>query len=224
MKFPMLYNAGELEKLVEEIGFLPFFRNEIKGFSVEECTPAGYWFVENVDGPWEWKGEIAARRKVAYAKLFDKKAGYVSSRWYPDLANYRRNGYDFDDRYAEGLSSRKDKDLIDILHKKGSCLSIELKRLCNYGKEGNTGFETVITRLQMQTYITVQNFEYKLDRFGQPYGWGIARYAVSEEWLGDEMVTASYEIDPAESKECMIRHLKALLPQADEKQIEKLIR
>lgn len=222
--FPMLHNADELEILVEEIGFLPFFKNEIKGFSVEEVTPAGYWFSGDVDGPWEWKGEVAVRQKVAYAKLFDKKAGYVSRKWYPDLANYRRGSCDFDDRYNEGLSSHKDKELIDILRNKGSCLSVELKRIGNYGKEGNKGFETVITRLQMQTYITVQNFEYKLDRFGQPYGWGIARYAVSEDWLGEEMVSASYGIDPAESKEYIMAHLKALLPQATEKQIEKLIR
>ena len=222
--FPMLHNADELEKLVEEIGFLPFFKNEIKGFSVEEVTPAGYWFSDDVDGPWEWKGAVAAGRKVAYAKLFDKKAGYVSRKWYPDLANYRRVGFDFNDRYHEGLSSYKDKELMDILRKKGSCLSVELKRSGNYGREGNKGFETVITRLQMQTYITVKNFEYKLDRFGQPYGWGIARYAASEDWLGEEMVAASYGIDPEESKEYMKKHLKALLPQATEMQIEKLIR
>ncbi len=224
MKFPMLHNSDELEKLVEEIGFLPFFRNEIRGFSVEECTPPGYWFVDGVDGPWEWKGEIAARRKVAYAKLFDKKAGYLSREWYPDFANYRRGGVDFDDRYEEGLASRKDKELMDILRKKGSCQSVELRRLCNYGKGGNTGFETVITRLQMQTYVTVQAFEYKLDRFGQPYGWGIARYAASEDWLGEETVKAACEIDPEESKEYIIRHLRSLLPHAAEQQIEKLIK
>jgi hypothetical protein len=224
MKLPMLHNADELEKLVEEIGFLPFFKNEINGYSVEECTPAGYWFVDGVDGPWEWKGQIASRRKVAYAKLFDKKAGYVSREWYPELANYRRNGQDFEDRYREGLSSYKDKELIDILRKKGSCLSVELKRLLNYGREGNSGFETAVTRLQMQTYITVQDFEYKLNRFGQPYGWGIARYAASGDWLGEDLVTASYDLDPYDSKEYIKKHLKSLLPQASEEQIEKLIR
>lgn len=223
MKLPLLHDAGELEKLVLEIGFLPFFRNEIPGFSVEECTPAGYWFTD-VEGPWEWKGTIARGRKIAYAKLFGGKAGYVSPDWYPDLANYRRGGMDFDDRYAEGMASRKDKELMDILRTKGACLSVDLKRLGNYGGEGHKGFETVITRLQMQTYITVQDFVYKQDKFGKPYGWGIAQYVVSGEWMGEEAVCSAYGCDPEDSRDSIARHLKALLPQAAGAQIEKLIR
>lgn len=223
MRFPALHNAVELEKLVLEIGFLPFFRNEIQGYSVEECTPAGYWFTE-VEGPWEWKGEIARGGKIAYAKLFGGKAGYVSPDWYPDLANYRRGGMDFDDRYGEGMASRRDKELMDILRAQGSCLSVDLKRLGNYGGEGHKGFETVITRLQMQTYITVRDFEYKRDKFGHPYGWGIARYAASEDWLGEDAVTSAYGCGPEDSRDSMARHIKSLLPQATQVQIDKLIR
>ena len=37
---------------------LPFFPNDIPGFSVEEmCAPA-YWFAEDRDGPWEWIGKM----------------------------------------------------------------------------------------------------------------------------------------------------------------------
>ncbi len=223
MKFPLLHNAVELENVVLEIGFLPFFRNEIQGYSVEECTPPGYWFTD-VEGPWEWKGTIARGRRIAYAKLFGGKAGYVSPDWYPDLANYRRSGMDFNDRYQEGLASRKDKEVVDMLRKSGPSLSVDLKRLGNYGPAGNKGFETVITRLQMQTYITVQDFAYKQDKFGQPYGWGIARYALSEDWLGEELVTAAYGCSPEDSRDSMARHLKTLLPHAAEKQIERLIR
>ena len=223
MRFPALHNADELERLVLEIGFLPFFRNDIKGYSVEECTPPGYWFTD-VEGPWEWKGTIARGRKIAYAKLFAGKAGYVSPDWYPDLVNYRRGGLDFADRYAEGLASYKDKELMDVLRKKGACQSIDLRKYCNYGKDGNKGFETVITRLQMQTYITVQDFAYKLDKFGKPYGWGIAVYTAAEDWLGEDAVTSAYGCDPEDSKASMERHLKALLPEATETQIENMIR
>lgn len=43
----------ELERLVLDMGFLPFFRNEIPGFSVEEHTPLELWFPdrEDKDGP-----------------------------------------------------------------------------------------------------------------------------------------------------------------------------
>lgn len=82
------------------MSFPPFFACAVPNFSIEEFTPRRYWFVDGVDGSWEWRMELARRGVVAYGKLFSKKAGLVSREWYPDLANYRRNGYDFDARYA----------------------------------------------------------------------------------------------------------------------------
>lgn len=58
--------------------------------------------------------ELARRGVVAYGKLFAKKAGLVSREWYPDLANYRRNGYDFDARYEDGLASHQEKRVMDV--------------------------------------------------------------------------------------------------------------
>ena len=170
---PKITNAIELETLVQQMGFLPFFTCSIPDFSIEEFTPSRYWFVEGVDGPWEWRMELARRGIVAYGKLFSKKAGPVSREWYPDLANYQRNGYDFDARYEEGLASYREKCVMDVLLRDGPTLSKDLKRLAGFGSDGLKGFDTVITSLQMQTYITAHSFEYAHDKHGQPYGWGI---------------------------------------------------
>ena len=51
--------SDELLTLIEEIGFLPFFRNEIPGFSIEDCIESELWFASDADDPWEWKGSIA---------------------------------------------------------------------------------------------------------------------------------------------------------------------
>ena len=56
MRFGELRYPEDLERLVEEVGFLPFFAGDIEGFSVEECCPPELWFAGDVDGPWEWKG------------------------------------------------------------------------------------------------------------------------------------------------------------------------
>lgn len=42
----------------------------------------------------------------------------------------------------------------------GELLSKELKRLCHYGKGGNKGFDSIVTRLQMQSYLVIADFEY----------------------------------------------------------------
>ena len=90
-----LHSADGLIAAVEQYGFLPFFRNEIHGFSIEELCPPELWFADDVDGPWEWKGPAARSGKCLYGKLFNKKAGFVSREWIPDFANFRRDGYDF---------------------------------------------------------------------------------------------------------------------------------
>ncbi|MEK3672386.1 MULTISPECIES: AlkZ-related protein [unclassified Paenibacillus] len=225
MKLPVIKNARELADLVREIGFLPLFRCEIDGFSLQECTPAGYWFVKDVEGPWEWREEVAAGGEIAYAKLFNKKAGFISKAWYPDFANYRRDGYDFDARYDDGLASMPSKQIMDVLmeHSEG-LLSNELKQLAGFGKNGAKGFDTAMTHLQMQTYITASRFEYKQDKEGRPYGWGVGRYAMSEHVYGEEWVTSRYADKPAESKSRIAEHVAKLFPDAGMKEIEKVIK
>lgn len=225
MKLPVIKNAQQLAELVREIGFLPMFRSEIAGFSLEECTPAGYWFVKGVEGPWEWREEIAEAGEIAYAKLFNRKAGFISRAWYPDFANYRRDGYDFDARYDDGLASMPSKRIMDVLleHEQG-LLTTELKVLAGFGSPGAKGFDTALTLLQMQTYITASKFEYKLDKHGRPYGWGIGRYAVSEYVFGAGWVTSRYNDQPEASKARIVEHTAKLFPEAGAKQLEKLLK
>lgn len=213
----------ELEQFVVQVGFLPFFKNDIHGFSVEEYTPPKLWFSDETDGPWEWKGPVVRGGKCAYGKLFRGKAGFVSLEWFPDFANYRRDGYDFDARCDDGLVFYKDQHLYEAVDKSGSILTPALKNTCNYRKGGNKGFETVITRLQMQTYITIADFEYRTDKNGKQYGWGVARYATPEFLLGAEVIQTAYSRSPKESKERILVYLRKLLPKADEEQLLKII-
>ena len=219
-----IHSSEELEALVLEYGFLPFFRNDIPGFSVEEHTPPELWFANDQDGPWEWKGPVTRKGTCVYGKLFRKKAGFVSLEWFPDLANFRRDGYDFDARFDDELASYKDKELFDTIEKHGSLQTGQLKSLCGYGgKDGKKGFETCITRLQMQTYINVLDFDYNTDKFGRPFGWGIARYTTPEAQFGPDVVTSAYDRDPAQSHKRILEYLQKRLPQASENDILKLI-
>lgn len=213
-------NAAGLERAAELYGLLPFFDSCVPGFSVEDMTPPRYWFAGDVDGPWEWRMEVARRGKVAYGKLFAGKAGFCSRKYYPDLANYRRDGYDFDARYEDGLANHRDKQIIDALTREGSLLTRELRRASGVDK----GFETCLTRLQMQTYITVTDFEYLHDRHGKPYGWGVARYALTESVFGEEMTRSAYGRKPEESKVKLISRLRELCPGADDAPLLKLIK
>jgi hypothetical protein len=56
-------SVEQLQAFIEEIGFLPLFRNEIPGFSVEEHTAADSWWSEDPESdPWEWRKNVILMR------------------------------------------------------------------------------------------------------------------------------------------------------------------
>ena len=224
MRFYELKSKEDIIRLTGDIGFLPFFKNEITGFSIEENTPRDLWFSDTAEGPWEWKGPVARSGNCLYGKFFGNKAGFISIDWFPDFANYRRDGYDFDSRYDEGLAQNKDKNVYDTIAEHGTLLSKSLKNICNYRKGGNKGFDTVITRLQMQSYVCVADFEYMKDKYGQQYGWGVAKYSTPEELYGYERITEAYCREPEGSKERIVYHLKNILDDIEEDKILKFIK
>lgn len=222
MTIPVLDSPRAVLETVEALGFLPFFANEIPGFSLEEHTPAALWFTEE-PGPWEWKGELASSGRCAYGKFFRGRAGFISRAWFPAFANYRRDGYDFDARFDDGLASYREKGLYDTLSERGSLISKELRRLAGYGKDGEKGFDGLITRLQMQTYVLITNFEYALDKHGREYGWGLARYGTPELLFGADWLADAYREEPTESRRRVYARLRELCPEATEKQLRKLL-
>ena len=105
-----LHSVDEAIDYINEVGFLPLFKNDIPGFSIEERTVPKYWWCGDSEvDPWEWRELIARSGKVAYGKFFDKKAGFISKKWLPYFVNVRRDGYDFDALWEDGKASAKQR-------------------------------------------------------------------------------------------------------------------
>lgn len=223
MALPIVDRQEELAALINEIGFLPFFQSPVPGFSLKDCVPPELWFPDEGDGVWEWKGPVIRRSGGAYGKFFKGKAAFISREWYPDFANYRRDGYDFDAAYDDGLASFKEKKIYDTLAEAGDLLSKELRRRSAFAGQAKTGYDTTLTRLQMRGYITTADFEYALDSKGNPYGWGIARYATPESHFGEDFTGRVYSRTPEESARRILGHLEGLLPQATPAQLRALL-
>ena len=217
--------TAELTEFIDDLGFLPLFKNNIKGFSVEEMTAAEGWFggIPNED-PWEWREIVAAEGRLAYGKLFANKAGFLSREWYPIFAAYRRNGYDFDSRYEDGLASHRAKRIMDVLEQAEFLPSNEIKKLAGFGKEGEKGFEGVMSALQMQTYITVHSFRRRINKRNEEYGWPVANFIISEKQFGAEHVRSAYHLSLDEAKMQIINRIKEKFPSASEAEIERVIR
>ena len=222
----------DMKEAVREYGILPFFANEIEGYSIEEmCDPRVYFGDE--PGVWDWKGPVIQETRCAYGKFFKNKAAFITKELFPDFANYRRDGYDFDARFEDGLAKYKEQYLYNIIASRHSILSKDAKAVGGYIKpkvkgpdqwEPRKGFDTSVTKLQMQCYVLTSDFEYEIDRNGNFYGWGIARYATPEEFYGKYFTSRVYKRTPEESFRKILKHMKKILPDVPEEQLIRFLR
>ena len=218
-----LHTVDEASEYIEQVGFLPLFKNDIPGFSLEERTVPEYWWSGDPErDPWEWRERIARRGKIAYGKFFDKKAGFISTEWLPAFVNYRRDGYDFDALWEDGKAPAKQKKIMDHFMDDladEEYYSNDLKQRAGFGKGGEKGFEGVMTALQMQLYLCVRDFRQRVNKKGEAYGWPIAVYATPEHLWGYDCVTSAYREETQESAERIVKHISDVYPIATVEQI-----
>ncbi len=219
-----IHTMKDLEDAVQEYGFLPYFCNSLRGFSIEEHVDPMVWFSDDQEGVWEWKGPVIREIGCAYGKFFEKKAAFVSRDWFIDLANYRRDGYDYEGFFNDGLAPYKDKYLFELIEANGPLLSKDLKTTGGYGKNGRKGFDTSINRLQAQCFVLISDFKYMQDRFGNEYGWGVAEYATPEQFMGEAHISSMYRREPKESYERLIDHIRSLLPDSKAEDVKSFLK
>ncbi len=218
-----LKTSDELSEFIDRVGFLPLFKNTVPGFSVEERSAINGWWSGSQEDPWDWREIIAGEGRIAYGKLFGGRAGFISREWYPMFATYRRDGYDFDSRYEDGLASYRAKKIMDVMNLSEGLPSNELKATAGFGKGGEKGFEGVLSQLQMQTYLTVQSFRRRSNKKNEEYGWPVANYCTSEKLFGEEYVRSAYHVSPKEAKQKIILRVKEQFPEAELSEIEKVV-
>lgn len=215
-------SRNDLICAIDELGFLPFFKNSVEGFSIEEHISPECWFSAE-EGAWEWKGSVIRENGCAYGKFFDRKAVFISKELFPDFANYRRDGYDFDALYDEGKARKSDKVLYDLIDENAPIISKKLKKLGDYRKGGNKGFDSAVTRLQEQGYVIISDFVYLTDKHGERYGWGVAEYSTPEKFMGAGFTERVYRRDPQKSYEILFDKLKKILPYSSDEQIKRIL-
>ena len=226
MRFSRITSADALERLVDDVGFVPLFDGSIRGFSVYSLTdPSRWWTGDERTDPWQWRIELAARGDAAYGKLLEKKAAFVSRELYPLFANMRREGYDFDARYEDGKARSKEKRIMDIFSGTKKVLpSNEIKARAGFGSAGEGGFEGALTSLEMQTYLSVRGMERRRSKTGEEYGWPVALLSSSEALFGAKHVRSRYREEPEESKERLVEHLLRIFPGIARSQAERFLK
>ena len=210
MEFPEIYSATGMIEFIQKIGFLPLLDSGIEGFSAEDIVDEDCRYVTFPEGGWDWplwkwKGEIVTEMPCMYGKFFNKKAGFISQEWWPDFCNYRRSKYPRpDDDSIEGT-------ILDTIQTTGSIITKELRTACGFtGKGMRSKFDSYLTRLEMASYIVTEDFVYPHDKHNTP-----------EALYGKEICKCSRS--PEESYQRIFEHLRRILPEATDKQLNKMI-
>ena len=221
----------DLIDAINMYGILPFFSNNIEGFSIEENVhPKAYFSDES--GVWEWKGEVIQQIHCAYGKFFNNKAVFIREDLYYDFANYKRDGYDFDAALSDGLINSNEEFLYNIISSHKTILSKTAKAIGGYmktnekGKDAwipRKGFDSTITKLQMKGYVLIVDFDYEVDKKGEFYGWGISRYSIPEIYFKN-FSKKCYKRTPEESYKRLFKHLKKVLPNVSKNDIERFLK
>lgn len=212
----MLYTPRDIERTINTLGFLPFFKGEVEGFSIEELISPDYWFddEEGGYGVWDWKNDIIIDGDCAYGKFYLNKACFISMEWFPDVVNWRRSQHTLND---------DERVLLDTVVEHGSLLTREMKKMCGYGGKNpkRKNFDGTVTKLQMSCHLMTAMFEYNYTRDGRRYGWSVARLCTPEDFFGEERIIIPRT--PEESRTRLAKHLAKTLPDATEKQIARII-
>ena len=217
-----IHSCPELMECIQQVGFLPLLESGIPGYSAEGLLAEECRFIEFPDGTWEWplwewKSAVVTEGNCVYGKFFSGKAGFISMDWWPDFCNWRRSSHPAP---AEGSI---EEGILTILKENGSMIARDLRKSCDFiGKGMRSKFDGYVARLQMGCRIVTEDFIYPRDQHGREYGFGWSLLTTPEQLLG--VKACQCERLPEESYQRMTAHLTQLLPQATEKQIQKLLK
>ena len=215
-------SCSELIDCIQQVGFLPLLESGIYGFSAEAMVEDDCRYVVFPDGGWDWplwkwKGQVVAEGNTVYGKFFASKAGFVSREWWPDLCNYRRAVHPTPE---EGTI---EDAILETLREHGSMITRELRAACGFtGPKMRSRFDSYVTRLQMACRIVTEDFVYPVDRHNREYGWGWALLTTPEQLYGRDFCQC--ERSPEDSFERMVGHMRKMLPDADERQLKKMLK
>lgn len=214
---------SDFVSIVEDLGFMPLSNNSINFINLSDLTRSEQWHTDLPSDPWLWRINIEKDHKAAYAKLFGKKPGFISLKWYPKFLSARRKGRSFFELYSDGLLSNYAKQIYSLFEDHESLAVHEIKSLCGFTKELDSKYESAMCELQMGMFLTVNGTKQKINAKGESYGWPSTVYSTVEAWAGDRLIKESTGIKPEDAIDEIIMRIKEVTPYVETKKIRSFI-
>lgn len=215
---PWIDGAEPMLLAIRQAGLLPFFRNRIPGYSVQDLTRPGYWFDGDEDplGPWDWKIDCVQSGDIAYGKfLCGGKASFATVEWYKELRNWR---------LATTEPDAAGKEILAYLAEHGTITSKEVRLLLGVRK---SAADAAMGRLQYQCRIVTGDITRVYRGPELKYvGWQVASYCEPEALFRADDAFAGFpgfpfasesdplatSLSPEESYEKLLAHIMAVAP------------
>ena len=187
-------------------------------------TPVSWHTGDPETDPWEWFARVLDERDdIVYAKLFFKKGGFITRKWYPYFLATRRAGWTFEEAYAEGEISHFAKRIYELIVCNGSLPRHTLRMLGGFSKEDNSAFDRALIELQMKMYLTICGRQQKLSQMGMEYGWSSTVFCTVESFFDAEVFDKADKMSAEEAAGAIREQILKLNPSAEEKKISKFI-
>ena len=156
-------------------------------------------------------------------EIVDEDCGYVAlpeGGWEWPLWKWK--GEIVTSKYPYPADGSIEEAILSMLHSTGSLITRELRSACGFnGKGMRSKFDSYLTRLEMATYIVTEDFVYPHDKHNHEYGWGWSLLNTPEELYGADACRC--DCSPEASFQKIFDHLRAILPEATDRQLLRLI-
>jgi len=167
--------------------------------------------------PWEWRMRVLDERgDIAYAKVFNKRAGFITREWYPRFLAARRGGISFAEAYESGTISHFAKRIYEVIAAHGSLPMEGIKQIAGFAREDKSKFDSALTELQMRLYITIQGQQLN-------HAWPSTVFCTTEHFWGEEVFEQAAQLSAQEATEKITQQVLKLNPAASEKKTAKFI-
>ena len=221
---PTVVSPDTLYRTVQELGIVPFFENLIPGYSIEERTPAQYWFDGDgaALGPWDWKIDCVQSGDIAYGKfLLGGKASFATVPWYRELRNWRRS-------LPKCQPSADGQRILDYLAENGSIGIREVRALLGVKK---SAADAAISRLQWQCRVVTGDIVRVYRGADLRYvGWQTSSFCTPEALFdapdfpfGPARPALDVDHGPEESWQRLCAHIRSIAPGVTDAQLHKLL-
>jgi len=186
---------SEAVRFIEEQGFLllmPIHGAELPSIHGATAGDWGTW--------WDWKQTLPERKACYYAKILRRRGTFLSWEWFPRFYAAYADPRPYWRQYREGLISRDEKRLLDLLEREGPMMTRDLRLAFGpRSKENTRKVKSVLVDLQTRFLITAAG--------GDTTGWSHHRWDLVERWVGAKSLHQAARLSQTDARLAILERL-----------------